>query len=57
MSFVHIIMNLKMSMRDVVGDRRMGLFTRITMKRSSNIQNDKGPNMNQNGVSIDTARL
>ena len=47
-SFVHIIMNLKMSVRNV-GDRRKGLFTRITMKRSSNIQNGKGPNMNQNG--------
>ena len=47
-SFVHIIMNLKMSIRDVVGDHRMGLFTRITMKRSSNIQNGNVPNMNQN---------
>ena len=34
MSFVHIIMNLDMSIRDVVGEHRMGLFTRITMKRS-----------------------
>jgi hypothetical protein len=42
-------MNLKMSIREVVDERRMGLFTRITMKRSSNIQNGKAPNMNQNG--------
>jgi hypothetical protein len=48
-SFVHIIMNLKMSIHDVVGDRRMGLFTRITMKRSSNIQSGREPNTNQNG--------
>ncbi len=39
-------MNLKMSIRDVVDDHRTGLFTRITMKTSSNIQNGKGPNQN-----------
>ena len=48
-SFVHIIMNLEMSIREAVDERSMGLFTRITMKRSSSIQNGKGPNTNQNG--------
>jgi hypothetical protein len=42
-------MNLEMSIREVVDEHSMGLFTRITMKRSSNIQNGKAPNMKQNG--------
>jgi hypothetical protein len=32
-----------MSVHHIVDDRRVGLFTRITMKRSSRIQKGKGP--------------
>jgi hypothetical protein len=39
----------QMSVHHIVDDRRLGLFTRITMKRSSRIQRGKGPNMDQTG--------
>lgn len=32
-------------MREVVGDHRMGLFSRLAMKRNRGIQNGKGPNI------------
>lgn len=48
MSFAHIIMNLRMLIREVVGDHGLGLIARFTMKRNKGDQSSKGPSIHQN---------
>lgn len=48
MSFVLIIMYLKMLIHEVVGDRGLGLITRLIMKRNKGNHDVNGPDLHQN---------